>query len=197
MGQKWAEPTFARLAFLVSMHSELSKATTIGDAPVDDRALPWYALKVRTRSESLASTALQTRGYEPFVPTYRETKTYSDRIKTVETAAFPGYVFCRFDIRQKVSILSIPAVQYLVSFGGEPAIISDNCIEATRKAIVEGARPSPYLAAGQHIRITSGALAGISGILLRAARQSRIVVSVHLLQRSVAVEIDDGCYTSV
>jgi transcription antitermination factor NusG len=154
---------------------------------------PWYALKVRIRSELLASAGLRARGYDPFAPTYSERRLYSDRYKTVESAVFPGYIFCRFDSDHKTPILSSPAVQCIVSFGGEPAIISDLDVEAVRMTIQAGGQPSEYVPVGQQVRITSGPLAGLEGILLSAGKQNRLVVSIHLLQRSVAVEIDREC----
>jgi transcription antitermination factor NusG len=127
------------------------------------------------------------------VPTYNERKIYSDRYKTVQTAVFPGYIFCRFDSDHKSPILSSPAVQCIVSFGGEPAIISDGDIEAVRRTVEAGGQPCEYIPVGQQIRITSGVLAGLEGVLLSAGKQNRLVVSIHLLQRSVAVKIGREC----
>jgi transcription antitermination factor NusG len=154
---------------------------------------PWYALKVRIRSELLASTALRARGYDPLLPTYNEKRIYSDRYKTLEAPVFPGYIFCRFNSDHKSPILSCPAVHGLVSFGGQPAVISDEDMEAVRKTIAAGGQPSQYIPVGQRVRITSGVLAGLEGVLLSAGKRNRLVVSIHLLQRSVAVEIGREC----
>jgi len=156
---------------------------------------PWYALKVRTRSEHIASTALRNRGYEPFLPSYRETKRFCDRVKTLERPAFPGYMFCRFDANSKTRILSSPAILYIVSFAGQPAIVPAESIEAVRRAIAAGGQPSNYMPAGLQVRITSGPLAGLEGMLLRTGKHNQIVVSVHLLQRSVAITIREIAYT--
>ncbi len=158
---------------------------------------PWYAIRVRTRSEPLASAALRSRGYYPYVPTFTQRKVYSDRLKNVNAPAFPGYVFCQFDTRNKVSILSSPAVQHIVSIAGQPTPIDDQTIEGVKRALLAGAEPTPYLAVGQAIQITSGVLAGLRGILLRAGTQDRVVVSVHLLQRAVAVTIGRDCFEPV
>ncbi|MGA2186454.1 MAG: transcription termination/antitermination NusG family protein [Bryobacteraceae bacterium] len=155
------------------------------------RNLPWYALKVRTRSEPVVVTVLRNRGYDPFAPTIAERRRYCDRMTVVQTPVFPGYVFCRLDAHRKAPVLSAPAVEYIVSFAGTPVIVPEEEIEAVRRALDAGARPRPYLAVGQRIRIEYGALAGLEGILQRTGNEHRLVVSVHLLQRSVSVEIDE------
>ncbi len=154
-------------------------------------ALPWYALKVRTRSEPVVVTVLRNRGYDPFAPTIAERRRYCDRMTLVPTPVFPGYVFCRMDTAKKVPVLSAPAVEYIVSFAGAPVIVPEEEIDAVRRALDAGARPRPYLAVGQPIRIEYGALAGLEGILQRSGNAHRLVVSVHLLQRSVSVDIDE------
>jgi transcription antitermination factor NusG len=151
---------------------------------------PWFALKVRTRSEHVAVTALRSKGYAPFSPTHRERRRYSDRLKTVETPVFPGYVFCRFDPRNKVPVLNNPAVDYIVDFGSGPVSVRDEEIEAIRLALSMGAVPTEYLKVGQRVRVVYGALEGTEGILTRASNRNRLVLSVDMIQRSVALHID-------
>lgn len=153
--------------------------------------LPWYALKVRTRSEPVAVAALRNRGFHPYAPTIAERRRYCDRVSVVQAPIFPGYLFCQLDLRRKVPVLSTPMVEYIVSFAGAPAVVPDVEIDAVRRVVEAGARPRPYLAVGQRIRIEYGALAGIEGILEKIGKEHRLVVSVHLLQRSVALEIDE------
>jgi len=135
-------------------------------------------------------TALRDRGYDPFFPTTAERRRYSDRMAVVQTAVFPGYIFCHFDPRKKVTVLSCPAVEHIVSFGGVPAVVPEGEIEAVRRAVEAGGRPRRYLNVGQRVRIEFGSLAGLEGILERIGKQQRIVVSIHLLQRSVSVQIE-------
>jgi transcription antitermination factor NusG len=151
----------------------------------------WYALKVRARSEFLAVRALRNRGYEPFCPTYSERRRYSDRMKVVEHVAFPGYLFCRFDPRDKISIVSSCAIEYIVGTRGMPAPIPDQQIADIRRALDAGGRPAPYFKAGQRVRVESGALAGIEGVLACDAGTGPLVVSIDLLQRSVAVYMEE------
>jgi transcription termination/antitermination protein NusG len=151
----------------------------------------WYALKVRTRSEFLALQALRNRGYEPFCPTYPERRRYSDRMKIVEHVAFPGYLFCRFDPRKKLPVISSCAIEYIVGTRGMPAPIPDQQIADIRRALEAGGRPAPYFKVGQRVRVEYGALAGVEGLLARDASTGQLVVSIDLLQRSVAVYIEE------
>jgi transcriptional antiterminator NusG len=152
-------------------------------------ALPWFALKVRTRSEPVAASVLQNRGYDPFCPSYVERRRYKDRTKAIENVIFPGYLFCRFDLRQKLSIISSHSVEYLVGVAGVPSEISDRDICNIRRAVEAGARPAPYLSVGDRVRVEFGVLAGMEGILSRRASGDRLVISIDLLQRSVSLEV--------
>jgi transcription termination/antitermination protein NusG len=151
----------------------------------------WYALKVRTRSEFLAVEALRNKGYEPFCPTYPERRRYSDRMKVIENVAFPGYLFCRFDPHKKIPVISSPAIEYIVGTRGMPEPIPDHQIASIRRALEAGARPAPYFRIGQRVRVEYGALAGIEGVLARDASTGRLIISIDLLQRSVALQIDE------
>jgi len=150
----------------------------------------WYALKVHTRSEDIAAMALRNRGYEPFAPTYPERRKYTDRMKVVETAVFPGYIFCRFNAQSRTPVLSSPAVEYIVGVAGDPISITDSDMEAIRRAVESGARPTPYLKMGRRVRIEFGPLAGLEGLLTQNDGNEYLTVSVDLLQRSVTVRIE-------
>ena len=173
------------------MISEMTQSQVLSPIVQSTNELPWYAIKVRTRSEPVAAAGLRDREYDPFSPTLSERRKYSDRMAFVNTPLFPGYLFCRLNIHKKVDVLSAPAVEHIVSYAGVPAVVPDDEIDAIRRAVEAGARARPYLAVGQKIRIEYGALAGIEGILERVGKENRIVVSVHLLQRSVSVEINE------
>jgi transcriptional antiterminator NusG len=153
---------------------------------------PWFALKVRAGNEQLAAGALRAKNYECLLPTYPERRRYSDRLKQVQSALFPGYVFCRFDPLRRLPILTTPAVQYVVALGKVPQPVDEMEIASIQQIAKSGvlAMPWPYLKAGQRVRIEEGPLAGVEGLLCREKGKDRLVVSVHLLQRSVSVEID-------
>ena len=156
---------------------------------VEESRVPWYALKVRTRSELMAASALRSRGHGPFCPTYLERRRYSDRMKLVQAVYFPGYIFCQFELSAKLSILTSQAIEYIVGTAGVPSAIPKTEMNSICLAVRAGARPATYPKTGQHVRVEYGALKGIEGVLEKTASHARLVVSVHLLQRSVSLLI--------
>jgi transcription antitermination factor NusG len=152
----------------------------------------WYAVKVRTRSEVKIGEALRHRNLEIFLPTYAESRQYSDRIKRRDAPLFPGYLFCRIDLNKRQPILTTPGVDHIVGFGGIAVPVPDSEIAGIQRVMNtrKGAIPWPYLTVGQKIRIECGALSGIEGLVVRAGETDRLILSVHILQRSVSVEID-------
>jgi transcription antitermination factor NusG len=156
--------------------------------------LDWFALKVRARAERSAQDILVSRGFEVFCPTYTERRQYSDRIKAVEAALFPGYLFCRLAWNNRLPVLSAPHVEYIVGFGTEPTPVAPAQVEAIQTIIQSGAncRPHPFLRVGQRVRLQSGPLANVEGVLVGSRGSHRLVVSIELLQRSVAVEVDSA-----
>jgi transcription antitermination factor NusG len=153
----------------------------------------WFALCVRSQYEKNVAATLRSKGYEDFLPLYRCRRRWSDRFKELELPLFPGYVFCCFDINHRLPILLTPGVMLIVGSGKIPVPVDDNEIAAL-KSIVKSrfqAEPWPFLQIGQTVRIEQGSLEGVEGILLALKKPNRLVVSVTLLQRSVAVEIDE------
>ncbi len=151
-----------------------------------------FAVKVRARREDVVSQSLQSKGYKCLLPMYPERRRYSDRYIDVQSPLFPGYVFCWFDPMYRLPIITTPLVHEVVSFGRIPCPMSDQEIQSVQHVVDSGvlARPCPYLRAGQRVRVQEGPLAGMEGLLLSEKGNSRLVVSVHLLQRSMAVELD-------
>jgi transcription antitermination factor NusG len=145
----------------------------------------WYALSVRSRFEKLVDAHLQGRGYETFLPTYVERRKWSDRTKSITIPLFPGYTFCRFDINARLPILMAPGVNFIVA-------VDESEIANVRQAVGSGNAivPWPYLKGGEMVDIEHGPLQGMRGIVVRIEKVDRLVVSVSLLMRSVAVELD-------
>src|ERR1017187_3206927 len=154
--------------------------------------LPWYALRVRSRLSSLASTTLRDKGYEEFSPLYYSRRQWSDRVKKIELPLFPGYLFCQFDANDRLPILTTPGVIGIVGIGKTPTPVDDDEIEAIRVILRSGlaAQPWPHLRVGSKVYIERGPLAGLEGIITNTDKVYRLIVSFSLLQRSVAVEID-------
>lgn len=152
----------------------------------------WYALAVKPRHEKSCAWMLRSKGLEDFVPLYRQRRRWSDRMKEVELPLFPGYVFCRFVCAQRFAVLSTPGVAAIVGAGNKPVAIGETEIESLRSVVRSGlsAEPCPFLEAGTRVKIIDGPLEGLEGILLEAKQQQRLVLSVALLRRSVAVEVD-------
>jgi transcription antitermination factor NusG len=156
--------------------------------------LSWFALQVRSRQEDAVGAFLGVNGHECFLPTYRCRRQWSDRVKEGELPLFPGYLFCRFDLRNRVSVLKTPGLISIVGIGRIPIPIDDTEIAALRCLMSSGiqTQPWPYVAIGQRVKINHGALSGLEGILQSFKGHHRVVVSVTLLQRSVAAEVDSA-----
>lgn len=154
--------------------------------------LCWYALQVRPRYEKAVSLALKSKDVEDFLPLHSARRRWSDRIKEVQEPLFQGYVFCRLNPAIRLPVLTIPGVVQIVGSGKNPTAIDPSEIAALQSIVRSGlaATPWPFLRVGQPVRIDSGPLQGIEGILIGIKGSHRLVVSVSLLQRSVAVEID-------
>jgi transcription antitermination factor NusG len=152
----------------------------------------WFALTVKPRHEKAVVRALCAREVEPYLPLYRARHSWSDRVQAVEKPLFPGYVFCRFNLHSRFRALSAPGVTCIVGFAGADTPVSNTEIENLRGVLASGAPvvPWPHLRAGDAVRIERGPLAGTEGVLVREKTTWRLVVSVELLQRSVAVEVD-------
>lgn len=164
-----------------------------------DGTTPWYALQVRTRHEVGVASFLTGRGFETFVPLYKSRRLWSDRVKVVESALFPGYLFCRFDVNNRLPILTTPGVVQIVGVNRAPAPVDDSEVEAVQNLVSSGfpSQPWPFLQAGDRVRIDFGPLRGLEGLLVELKGSHRLVVSVSLLQRSVAVEIDSALVKAV
>ncbi len=153
---------------------------------------PWFALQVRSRYENTICCLLRAKGFQPMLPLYSSRRRWSDRIKEIQTPLFPGYLFCQFDPHNRFPVLSTPGVIQLVGVGKQPIPI-----EAGEMAAIQtlaqcqlGRQPWPFLEVGQRVQIMSGPLSGLEGLLIDFKGVRRVVLSVSLLRRSVAVELD-------
>ena len=152
----------------------------------------WYAAYTCSRHEKSVARQLDERQVQSFLPVYRSWRRWADRRKQIELALFPGYVFVRIALPERLRVLEIPGVVRLVSFNGQPAPLPEHDIEALRNGLEQGmyAEAHPYLQAGRKVRMVRGPLAGTQGILLRKKDKLRFVISLDVLMRSVAVEVD-------
>jgi transcription antitermination factor NusG len=181
----------------VSSGLAIAHAISAHEFGVGPHPYPWYAVRVKSRFEFATSAALGERGYETFLPCYRSRRDWSDRIKELEMPLFPGYVFCRFDAADLFRVLNSTGVVTVVSAGAKPLQVDEHEVASIQKICRSGrgAQPWPFLQAGRRVRIESGPLAGMEGIVLEVKSTWRIVVSLTLLQRSISAEIERAWIT--
>ena len=160
---------------------------------------PWYAVQTRTTHEKRVASLLDYQQYEYFLPLHKARRRWSDRIKEMELPLFPGYVFCRFDVHARGPILKTPSVLGIAGIAGKPIPLEDHEIAAIQRIHRSGlgVSPHPFLRAGQRVRLEGGSMDGLEGIIEDTGRRNRLIVSVSLLQRSVAVEIDSAWVTPI
>jgi transcription antitermination factor NusG len=152
----------------------------------------WYALYTCANHEKRVAAELRARTVEHFLPLYSSVRRWKDRRVPLDLPLFPGYVFVRLALRDRLRALQIPSVVRLVGFTGQPAPLPDDEMEILRSGLSEhsDAEPHPFLTVGRRVRITSGPFTGLEGILLRRKSLLRVVVSIALIHRAVAVDVD-------
>jgi transcription antitermination factor NusG len=152
----------------------------------------WYAVQAWAGREQFASSHLRLRGYEIFLPTHIERRRWSDRVKTIECALFPGYMFCRLNTDAVAKIVASPGVIGIVGDGRGPVSIPAHEVEVIQRIIEArlNVEPWQFMRVGQRVRIELGPLSGAEGSIIQVRNRNRFVVSIPLLQRSVAVEVD-------
>lgn len=170
----------------------MSSAVTASLSP--QLSAQWLAVQVRSGREQFSGEGLRQRGYEVFVPLYRERRRWSDRVKTIERALFPGYLFCRLRGDESARIVTTPGVVRIVGDGFRPIAVPSDEVETIQRVLATRlqVQPYPFMGVGQRVRIIAGPLAGAEGIVLRVKGGHRLVVDVPLLQRSCAVEIQSA-----
>jgi transcription antitermination factor NusG len=153
---------------------------------------PWYALYTRHQHEKMVDQILTNKGFNSFLPLYATTHNWKDRTKSLTLPLFPCYVFLKGGIERRLQILTTPGVFGVVSSAGQPAAIPDMEIDAIRRVVESGARVEahPYLKCGTWVRVKSGPLVGIEGILVRKKNISRLVLSVEILGTAAAIEVE-------
>ena len=152
----------------------------------------WYAAYTTANHEKRVAEQLAVRSVEHFLPKYASVRRWKDRRVRLELPLFPGYVFVRLALRDRLQVLKIPGVAKLVGFNGTPTALPEEEITALRASLASGVRaePHPYLTAGRRVRIKAGPLTGLEGILLHRKGNVQVVLSVDLLQRSISIDMD-------
>lgn len=152
----------------------------------------WYVAHTSAKHEKRVTLQLQERSVEHFLPLYDSVRRWKDRRIKLQLPLFPGYVFVRLPLRDRLKVLQVPGVARLISFNGQPAALPDHEIETLRAGLETQlhAEPHPYLTVGRRVRVKRGPLEGVEGILIRKKNVCRVVLSLDLIMRSASVEVD-------
>jgi len=158
----------------------------------------WLAIYTRSHHEKSVAQQLQGRGIEYFLPQYTSARRWKDRVKILQMPLFAGYLFVRVLPAQFLDILQTHGVSRLVG-SPKPMPLEEREIEQLRTwlSLSLAVEPNPYLRIGQLVRVRRGPLTDVEGILIRKKSGLRLVVSIDLIQRSVALEIDEADIVSV
>lgn len=152
----------------------------------------WYAAYTCANHERRVAEQFATREVEHFFPVYEAVHKWRDRRVRLQLPLFPGYIFVRLALRDRLRALQVASVVKLVGFGNEPTALDEKEIEALRHGLQRSscAQPHPYLVIGKRVRIGRGPLTGLEGILVRRKGKCRLVISIELIARSIAVDVD-------
>jgi transcription antitermination factor NusG len=159
---------------------------------VPPQELHWYAVQTFARHEKRVHQRFVERSVESFLPLYETINRWKDRKVRVQLPLFPGYIFVHLDLAERLNVLQIAGVARLVNFGGIAVPVPTAEIESLRAGLIRGLRaePHPYLKVGRRAHVKSGPLQGLVGILLKKKNQERFIISLDLIKRSLAVEVD-------
>lgn len=151
---------------------------------------PWYALQLRSRYERVVARILSAKGYQVFCPEYLRLAASGRQM--ISVPLIPGYVFCRLSCPTKQKMVTTPGVVRIIGFGGHPVALEDEEIDRVRIIVQSGVARQPwrYLAHGTRVRIDSGPLRYVEGILVSSPGAHKLIVSISLLQRSLCAELD-------
>jgi transcription antitermination factor NusG len=182
-------------AMQASTANVLERQRNAAVLPEQEQAMPqtgWYAAYTCANHEKRVATELGARDVEHFLPLYSSVRRWKDRRVKLDLPLFPGYVFVRLALSERMRVVQIPSVVRLVGFGGLPTALPDTEMEILRAGLSQSLRaePHPFLTVGRRVRISGGPFAGLEGVLKRKKSNLRVVVSLELIQRSVAVDVD-------
>lgn len=155
-------------------------------------SIGWYAVRTKAKHEKSVAAHLQGKDIVQFLPLYQSWHRSGGRIQSVQLPLFKGYVFCRFDPLDRLPILITPGVSFILGRGKEPEPVPDSEVEYIRASCESGLpiTPWPYIELGERVRVELGPLQGVEGVFVKEKKTCRLVVSVQMLQRAVAVEVE-------
>ncbi len=165
---------------------------SVSNWPVEYAEPRWYAAYTCVNQEKRVASQFSERHVEHFLPTFESVRRWKDRSVRLQRPLFPGYLFVRLALKDRLKVLMVPSVVRLVGFNGGPVALSETEIETMQTSLIPelGAMPHKYLTEGRKVRIVNGPLIGTEGILIRKKNAFRVVVSIDLIMRAASVEID-------
>ena len=172
-----------------TLHSAATETRTRVIAVAD---LLWYAAYTSANHEKRVAEQLGARSVEHFVPLYESVRRWKDRKVRLQLPLFPGYVFVRMALCDRLRVLQVPGVARLVGFNGLPCALPDAEVEGLKAGLASGIRaePHPFLTAGRRVRVKAGPLEGLQGIVVRGKNRLRLIISLDLIHRAAAVEVE-------
>lgn len=177
--------------------SELRNSAGPGnhDGGTDCSIARWYVAYTKARHEKKVAAHLEMKQVEVFLPLYKTTHIWNKRRADLSLPLFPGYVFVRTSLQDRLRVLEAPGLIQLVGSRGMPTALPDAEVEQLRSCLSLGlsAEPIPYLNSGDVVRINEGPLAGWKGKVIRRDGDTKLVLSVDLIMRSVAVKVEASC----
>lgn len=152
----------------------------------------WHVLYTRHQHEKVIANALSSKGFDVFLPLYLTVRRWAGRQKELSLPLFPGYVFIKGGLERQLMVLTTPGVHMILMSAGRAAVVPDAELDSIRQAVESPHRvePHPFLKCGDRVRVRSGSLEGLEGVLIRKKNLFRLVLSVDLLAQSAAVEVD-------
>jgi len=152
----------------------------------------WCAVHTRHQHERTVATILRNKGFDVFLPTYQSVRRWKDRNKRLTLPLFPGYFFLRYEGNRRLQVLSTPGINGIVNAGDSPAVIPDHEIAGIRRMVEDSqnVEPHPFYDKGELVRVVAGPLAGLEGLIVRMKDGLRLILSITILGRSAAAEVD-------
>ena len=162
-------------------------------APDNENTLFWFAIQTRHRHEKRIAARLQAADIETFLPLHRSAHRWKNGVTAlVDLPLFPSYLFTRVKLRDRLKLIREPGVLSIAASSAAPTPIPDLDILQLRLAAAGlQAQPHPYLTIGEKVRVVAGAVAGLEGVLIRRKNETRVVVSIEAIMRSVTVEVSE------
>lgn len=158
----------------------------------DTRGGGWYAIYTRHHHEKMVARSLAAKGLTVFLPLYSTSRQWKDRTKVVSLPLFPCYVFTQEGLERRLDVVTTAGTFGFVCCAGLPALIPPEEIDAIRRVVDRSVKvgPHPFIKRGDLVRVKTGPLKGIEGILVRKKNLCRLVLNVELLGKSAVVDVD-------